>query len=145
MGNFKFKFESIIGVKEIQEKRLQEAISAIDIEIEGLRYQLFVVIEERNIVNARMIDHAMKVAEYQSAKIYDSMLDNKAVSIEKMIIGLQRKKEIKKNELIEIKKEIKVFETLKENQRETFLIEEGRAELKELNEIAVRNYSRNVQ
>jgi len=99
MGNFKFKFESIIGVKEIQEKRLQEAISAIDIEIEGLRYQLFVVIEERNIVNARMIDHAMKVAEYQSAKIYDSMLDNKAVSIEKMIIGLQRKKEIKKNEL----------------------------------------------
>jgi len=145
MGNFKFKFESIIGVKEIQEKRLQEAISAIDVEIEGLRYQLFVVIEERNIVNARMIDHAMKVAEYQSAKIYDSMLDNKAVSIEKMIIGLQRKKEIKKNELIEIKKEIKVFETLKENQRETFLIEEGRAELKELNEIAVRNYSRNVQ
>ena len=145
MGNFKFKFESIIGVKEIQEKRLQEAISAIDIEIEGLRYQLFVVIEERNIVNARMIDHAMKVAEYQSAKIYDSMLDNKAVSIEKMIIGLQRKKEIKKNELIEIKKEIKVFETLKENQRETFLIEEGRAELKELNEIAVRNYSRNAQ
>ena len=145
MGKFKFKFESLLQVKEILEKRLQEEISAIDREIEEYRYQLFIVINERNDIESKMIDHAMKVGEFQSTKMYDSLLEKKVLSIQKTIGNLQRKKEVKKTELIEKRKELKVFETLKENQREAFFIEEGRAEMKELNDIAVRNYSRNMQ
>jgi flagellar biosynthesis chaperone FliJ len=45
-------------------------------------------------------------------------------------------------ELVEKKKERKVFETLKDSQLQEYLIDERRNELKELNEIAIRNFNR---
>lgn len=143
MGKFIYRFESIMNVKEILEKKIQEEISLINKEINELRNQLAAIIEERKRAQQKMIEQSLKAAEFQSAKMYDSLLEKKTLSIERKINQLLKKKEEKQKELIERKKEHKVFETLKENQREEFLLEEKRNELKELNEIALRNYGGN--
>lgn len=140
MGKFVYRFESIMNVKEILEKKIQEEISLINKEINELKNQLAAIIDERKKVQQKMSELSLKAAEFQSVKMYDSLLEKKILSVERKINQLLKKKEEKQKELIERKKEHKVFETLKENQREEFLLDEKRNELKELNEIAIRNY-----
>ncbi|MEW6701359.1 MAG: flagellar export protein FliJ [Bacteroidota bacterium] len=143
MGKFVYRFESIMNVKEILEKKIQEEISLINKEINELKNQLAAIIDERKKVQQKMSELSLKAAEFQSVKMYDSLLEKKILSVERKINQLLKKKEEKQKELIERKKEHKVFETLKENQREEFLLDEKRNELKELNEIAIRNYGGN--
>jgi flagellar export protein FliJ len=87
-----------------------------------------------------MTSISLKASNYQSSKIYDSNLEKVIQSLERKIVQLYEKKKEKMNELVERKKEHKIFEMLKENDNQNFQIEERRSELKELNEIAIRNY-----
>ena len=142
MPKFDFRFASILNAKEIFEKKIKEDISLINREISNLKSQLQIVIEERIKTEREMTERSLKVSEFQSAKMYDSLLEKQIHLIEKKIEQQQAKKEEKQIELIEKKKEVRVFEILKENQFESFMIDERRQELKDLNEIAIRNYSR---
>lgn len=141
MGKFKFRFDSIINVKEILEKKIQEEIYLIDREINETQNQLTMVIEERLKAQQKMMEKMQKVAEFQSSKMYDALLEKQIIFLKHQIEKLNEKKELKYVELVERKKEHKILDTLKENQRQEFMIEERRAELKELNEIAIRNYN----
>lgn len=142
MPKFDFRFASILNAKEIFEKKIKEDISLINREISNLKSQLQIVIEEKIKTEREMTERSLKVSEFQSAKMYDSLLEKQIHLIEKKIEQQQAKKEEKQIELIEKKKEVRVFEILKENQFESFMIDERRQELKDLNEIAIRNYSR---
>jgi flagellar FliJ protein len=140
MAKFNYRFASILNAKEILEKKIKEEISLINREIDNLKSQLEIVFEERLKTQREMIEQSLRVSEFQSAKMYDSLLEKQIHLIERKIEQMQLKKEEKQIELIEKKKEVKVFEILKENQLENFLIDERREELKDLNEIAIRNY-----
>ena len=48
MVKFKFKFESVLNVKIIMEKKIQEEISLIEKEIKEYNHKRQIVIEERN-------------------------------------------------------------------------------------------------
>ncbi len=145
MAKFIYRYASILNAKEIFEKKIKEEISLINREIAKLKSHLEIVLEERIKAQREMTELPLKVSEFQSAKMYDSLLDRQIHLIEKKIKELQAKKEEKQIELIEKKKEVRVFEMLKENQCESFTIDERRQELKELNEIAIRNYSGNLK
>ena len=140
MAKYKFKFESILRIKEVLEKKTKEEISIINLEIENLKKQKEFLIQERNKVLSKMTEQMLKVSDYQSIKMYDNHLEQELINIKKKIVEAYKTLEKKQNELIEKKKEVKSFEILKENDKENFLIEEKRRELKTLNEIAIRNF-----
>ncbi len=127
-------------MKEILEKKIKEEISLINKEILNLNLELKEMEEKRKKTQKQMIETSLKVAEFQSAKTYDSILEKQIVMIGKKIQQWEKKKEEKQRELTEKKKEIKAFETIRENQLNNFLIDERREELKAMNEIALRNY-----
>lgn len=140
MGKFKFRFDSIIRIKEILEKRIQEEIAVIDREIVDLKNQLKIIFDERMRIQKNMLERPLKAVEFQSAKMYDSILEKQIQAVQKKIKLVVKKRQEKQNELVEKRKEQKVFETLKENQLQEFNIEDRRLELKETNEIGIRNY-----
>lgn len=140
MAKYKFKFDSILRIKEILEKKTKEEISIINLEIENLKKQKELIINERNKVLAKMTEQMLKVSDYQSMKMYDNHLEQELIHIENKIINAYKELEKKQKELVERKKEVKSFEILKENDKENFMIEERRSELKTLNEIAIRNF-----
>ncbi|MCX7875651.1 MAG: flagellar export protein FliJ [Melioribacteraceae bacterium] len=140
MAKYKFKFEPILRVKEILEKKTKEEISKINLEIEELKKQKEYLIQERKKLQNKMTEQMLKVSDYQSIKMYDSHLEEELIFIENNIVDAFKRLDKKQKELIERKKEVKSFEILKENDKENFMIEDRRNELKNLNEIALRNY-----
>jgi flagellar protein FliJ len=140
MSKFKFRFESVLNVKDILEKKIQEEIFLIEREIQEYKDKRQIVINEREKTRRDMTSISLKASNYQSSKIYDSNLEKVIQSLERKIVQLYEKKKEKMNELVERKREHKIFEMLKENDNQNFQIEERRNELKELNEIAIRNY-----
>jgi flagellar FliJ protein len=141
MAKFRYKFDSVLNVKIIMEKKIQQELSLIEKEIKEFNHKRKIVIEERDRARQSMIEGKCKISEYISIKIFDTNLCKVIKSIEKKIETLNETKMIKQSELIEKKKERKVFETLKDSQFQEYLLEERRSELKELNEIAIRNYN----
>ena len=143
MAKFNYRFTALLNAKEILEKKIKEEISIINKEIDNLKRQLKIIVEERLKIQREMIEQPLKVSEFRSAKMYDSHLEKQTLSINRKIEMLKMNKEQKQIELVEKKKEVRSFEILKENQLEAFLLEERKQELKDLNEIAIRNYSGN--
>ncbi len=143
MAKFNYRFTALLNAKEILEKKIKEEISIINKEIDNLKRQLKIIAEERLKIQREMIEQPLKVSEFRSAKMYDSHLEKQTLSIKRKIEMLKMNKEQKQIELVEKKKEVRSFEILKENQLEAFLLEERKQELKDLNEIAIRNYSGN--
>lgn len=141
MAKFNYRFSSLLTVKEIMEKKIKEEISIINREIIDLMSERDTVFEERIKTQREMLERNLKVSEFQSAKMYDSLLERQIFLIERKIEECEKRKKEKQIELIEKKKEVKAFEVIRENQLENFLIDERREELKEMNEIAIRNYS----
>ncbi|MHB8905395.1 MAG: flagellar export protein FliJ [Melioribacteraceae bacterium] len=143
MAKFNYRFTALLNAKEILEKKIKEEISIINKEIDNLKWQLKIIAEERLKIQREMIEQPLKVSEFRSAKMYDSHLEKQTLTIKRKIEMLKMNKEQKQIELVEKKKEVRSFEILKENQLEAFLLEERKQELKDLNEIAIRNYSGN--
>lgn len=143
MSKFNYRFTTLLNAKEILEKKIKEEISIINREIDNLKRQLKIIFEERLKTQSEMIEQPLKVSEFRSAKMYDSLLEKQTLFIERKIEMLKMNKEQKQIELIEKKKEVRSFEILRENQLESFLLEERKQELKDLNEIAIRNYNGN--
>lgn len=140
MPKFKFRLDSVINVKEILQKKIQKEIFLIEKEINEQKQKRQKIIEEREKTRKEVLGF-LKVSMYQSTKMYDLQLEKMIQSIEKKIVLLYEKKKEKMKDLVEKKKEHKILEVLKDNQQVTFLEEEKKSELKELNEIAIRNYN----
>jgi len=141
MSKFKFKFQSVADVKEIFEKRILREIFVINQEINNLENKRDNKLEERKKVLKDLFKHKLKASDYQSVKRYEEQLMKQIIHIEKEIEACFKRMKLKQKELIGLKKEIKAFEILKSNDYSNFLIEEGRTELKILNDIAIANYN----
>jgi flagellar export protein FliJ len=144
MPKFKFRFDSVMDVKKILEKKIQKEIFLIEKEINDYKQKRQIILDEKEKTRREM-SGLSRVSAYQSAKIYDAQLEKMIQNLEKKIVLLYEKKNEKTKELVEKKKEHKILEVLKENQQQNFLEEEKKIELKELNEIAIRNFNGNQQ
>lgn len=141
MAKYVFKFQSIMKVKEMLEKKVQEEISRINKEIDDLMFEMKHISGELKRISIQSMEQSSTVADFKSMKMYESHLRHQIESIEKKINMLNRKKDEKQLELIEKKREIKSLEIIKENDLQNFLIEERKNELKALNEVALRNFN----
>lgn len=143
MAKYKFKFESIMKVKLILEKKIQEEISRINKEIDDLRFEMKHLANEKKRVSLQMTEKSIKVADFQSMKMYNAHLQQQVEILERKIESSLRRREERQKELVEKKKEIKALEIIKENDYQNFLLDERNSELKALNEVALRNFNGN--
>ncbi|MDQ7817307.1 MAG: flagellar FliJ family protein [Melioribacteraceae bacterium] len=142
MSKFIFKFDSIIRVKEVLEKKVLKEISLIEKEIENAHFKKNSLINKKRALFDSITSGHIKVFEFKSAKIHIKSIEKDIHNIEKKIKELENRKEQKKGELIQRKKELKIFETLKENKLEEFIFENSKEDLKIMNEIAINNFVR---
>lgn len=142
MSKFVYKFDSIIRVKEILEKKILKEISDIEKEIEKLEKNKNLLIMKRKKLSDSISSGLINANDYKSAKTLHRSMGKEIISVEKKIEDWKNKKNMKIDELKERKKEKRVFETLKEHQYEEFVIESNREELKRLNEVAINNFNR---
>jgi flagellar export protein FliJ len=141
MAKFKFRFESLLNVREIQKRKIQQEISLIDIEIENTKKQLIFIMDEREIVRRNILINSSRVSDFQNAKLYEKQLGDIIDSIQRKIEKLEEKKAAKNLELIERKKEVRTFEILKEKSQMEYLDEQKKDEMKNMNEIAIRRFA----
>lgn len=142
MKKFVFKFEPIIRIKEVLEKKIMKEISLIEKEIEQSISKEKLLVKKKSDLFDSINCGQIKIYEYKSAKSHIKTIEKEIFNYERKIEELKNRKELKREELIQKKKELKIFETLKENKKEEFLFESNREELKRLNEIAINNYIR---
>lgn len=140
MQKFKFKYDTVIRVKEILEKKVLKEISLLDAAIEKLNDHKKSLEEKRKQLGVNAHGAKIKVLEYKSIKTLMNSLEKEISTVDKKINDLKIKKEEKQKELYARKKEVKILETLKENQYQEFLSNSNREELKQLNEIAISNF-----
>lgn len=140
MQRFRFKYDTVIRVKEILEKKVLKEISLLETAIEKLHDHKKSLEEKRKQLDINAHCVKIKALEYKSIKTLMNSLEKEISSIEKKIGDLKLKREEKKQELYARKKEVKILETLKENQYQEFISDSNREELKQLNEIAISNF-----
>lgn len=142
MAKFIYKFDSIIRIKEVLEKKVLKEISLLEKEIEYTNMKITALIEHKSELHNKINAGLIKAYEYKSGKAHFKSIEREIYNLEKKSGELKQRKQNKLNELIQRKKEKKIFETLKEKKLEEFNIDYNRAEMKDLNEIAISNFVR---
>ncbi len=142
MSKFVYKYESILRIKEVLEKKILKEISEIEKEIAKLEDEKIKLITKRKMLVEKINSGKIKAIDYKSAKSLCKTLEKDITNLGRKIEDWKTKKSQKMSELLERKKEKKILETLKEKQYEEFLFETNREELKQLNDIAINNFNR---
>ncbi|HOI28427.1 MAG TPA: flagellar FliJ family protein [Melioribacteraceae bacterium] len=142
MSKFIFKFDQIIRIKVVLEKKILKEISLIDREIENSINKKKSFIDKKKNLYETITSGQIRIYEFKSASAHIKTIEKEISNIDKKIMELEHRKEQKQSELIQKKKELKTFETLKENKMEEFLFDSSREELKQMNEIAISNFIR---
>ncbi len=142
MSKFVYKFEPIIRIKEVLEKKIAKEIALVEKEIEQTLIKKNSLIELRKTVHNKINSGQIKISEYKSSYAHLRNIEKEIHNIEKKITELKFRKEAKMEELLQRKKEKKVFERLKEIKLEEYYIDNNREEMKQLNEVAISNYIR---
>ncbi|MEG8945597.1 flagellar export protein FliJ [Rosettibacter firmus] len=145
MSKFIYRYDTVLRIKEVFEKKILKEISDIEKTIEKLEIDKKKLITKKEDLAQKITEGKIKVVDYKSAKSLCKTLEKEIAGVEKKIYEWQLKRKSKLDELIERKKEIQILEALKEKQYEEFLINSNREELKQLNEIAINNFNRKEQ
>ncbi len=142
MSKFNYKYDSIKKIKETFEKITQKEVSALEKRIEELYLEkeklTFRELQgksdgEKKKTTARDLQFRQGFSDY-----IQEMKDN----LQERIEDLTREKEKKMKELIEKSKEVKIFKTLEEKHREYYTAEQNKIEMADLDEIALRKFSK---
>lgn len=135
---FKYRLESILKVRiRKKEAQLVEVLKAQQAVLEA---------EERIRQNQEEIALTIqnkKTADFKMMEYYDKYLHHlwdKADVLEQERQRLQSILDEEKAKLVKCEQEVKVLEKHKENQKETYIEEEKKAELKQFSEIGVQRF-----
>ena len=120
MSKFVYKFQSIQKVKESLQKKVQKEMALLDLEIEKLENEFNTVSNEEVESKKKILNKDVLVGEIKFRKNYELCLDRKKITILEKINKLNKKKEIKRLELIQKSKEHKIFDSLEEIYHENF-------------------------
>ncbi|MGA7723541.1 MAG: flagellar FliJ family protein [Ignavibacteriaceae bacterium] len=145
MSKFVYKFQSIQKVKESLQKKVQKEMALLDLEIEKLENEFNTVSNEEVESKKKILNKDVLVGEIKFRKNYELCLDRKKITILEKINKLNKKKEIKRLELIQKSKEHKIFDSLEEIYHENFKKEENRTELKFIDELATQKFIRQTK
>ena len=135
---FRYRLESILKVR-IRKKEAQLAV------VQKAQQAVFEA-EERIRQNEAEIQQTIqnkKTADFKMMEYYDNYLHHlwdKAEALEQERMRLQEILEEEKQKLVKCEQEVKVVEKHKEKQKEVYIEEEKKAELKQFSEIGVQRF-----
>jgi flagellar export protein FliJ len=135
---FRYRLESILKVR-IRKKEAQLAVVQ-------KAHQAVLEAEERIRQNEAEIQQTIqnkKTADFRMMEYYDNYLHHlwdKAEVLEQERMRLQGILEEEQRKLVKCEQEVKVVEKHKEKQKEAYLEEEKKAELKQFSEIGVQRF-----
>lgn len=142
MAKFIYKFESIKKIKESLEKKAQKEVAVIDLDIEKKKNEYEKIITEERESRNSFKKKAVSAGELQFIKGYQLCLKKKRVEVCNEIENLNKKRDVKMNELIQKSKEHKIFNKLEEKYSEEFALEQNHLELAFIDELATQKFVR---
>ncbi len=141
--NFKYKFASIIKIKQSLEKKAQKEVAVVDLQIDQVKLELEKL---QNILKALRINigeqRAIKAAEIHHIHKYEEYLANERKMLEKKLDDLEKLRIVKLEDLQEKQKEHKMFETMEGKHFAAYTIESNRLDQISMDEIASQKFSR---
>lgn len=142
MAAFVYKFVNVMKAKDELKKKVQKDLAIVESEIslckQDIESSLEELIQLRNGLNVR----DLKVSEILFNKGCEKLMEKKIESQKDVLTGLETKRELVLDELLQKTKEHKIFNTLEDNLREKFNKEQNKIEMKDLDEIAVQKFVR---
>ncbi|HEX2983650.1 MAG TPA: flagellar export protein FliJ [Ignavibacteriales bacterium] len=143
MAKFLYKFRTVKKIKEILEKQAQKELAETQAKID----LVFLEIEQVKELKAKSKadkekSGKIKISDLQFMENFTLSLDDTIKALYQEVDNLSKVKEQKIQKLIERAKDSKVFQKLEEKYKEEFLIELNRLEQKEMDEIALRKFSK---
>lgn len=141
MAKFIFKLDSVKRVKENYEKKAKRELAVINNYINDHQKMREKLIEEVNSLRNN-VRPKMTASELKFLGGYKSLLSSKIKNEEAELTRLDQEKKRKISEVMQRAKEKKILNQLEELQHNEFLKEENKTELKQFDEIAIQNFSR---
>jgi flagellar export protein FliJ len=141
MAKFIFRLDSVKRVKENYEKKAKRELASINNFINDHQKMREKLIEEVNSLR-NSIKPKMTVSELKFLGGYKNSLTLKIKNEEAELNRLEQEKKRKISEVMQRAKEKKILLQLEEQQKTEFLKEENKTELKQFDEIAIQNFSR---
>lgn len=141
MAKFIFKLDSVKRVKENYEKKAKRELAAINNYINDHQKMREKLIEEVNSLRNN-VRPKMTASELKFLGGYKSLLSSKIKNEEAELMRLDQEKKRKISEVMQRAKEKKILNQLEEHQHNEFVKEENKTELKQFDEIAIQNFSR---
>jgi flagellar FliJ protein len=143
MAKFLYKFKTVKKIKEILEKQAQKELAETQAKIDMVLLEIEQVKELKAKSKAdKEKSGKVKISDLQFMENFTSSLDDRIKALYQEVDNLNKVKEQKIQKLIERAKDSKVFQKLEEKYKEEFLIELNRLEQKEMDEIALRKFSK---
>ena len=143
MQKFKYKFDSILKVKENFKKQAMKEVAKVGKEIEEKIARRDKLILELAKCKKKSKKTVMKISELQFIESHIFFLSKKIQFAEGEISRLKLVLKMRQSELLEKTKESKIFHKLKESKLVTHMQEEKREESQILDELATQKMSRN--
>jgi flagellar FliJ protein len=148
MKKFKFRFETVLKVKEKKEEQLKREFMQL-IALKIRQENLLMEIEKEKQEKAKEKFNEKQIGtDIQTLIFYEeytNLLRKQIEETEKRIKELQEKADIKREELIEASKQKKIFERLKQSDFNEFKNLVLKNEQQLLDEIAVNKFNRGEQ
>ncbi len=141
MAKFIFKLDSVKRVKENYEKKAKRELAVINNYINDHQKIRQKLIEEVNSLR-NSVKPKMTASELKFLGGYKNSLKNRIKNEESELNRLEQEKKRKISEVMQRSKEKKILNQLEEHQLDEFIKAENKSELKNFDEIAIQNFSR---
>ncbi|HPI36419.1 MAG TPA: flagellar export protein FliJ [Ignavibacteriaceae bacterium] len=143
MAKFKFKFDSVNKVKQNLEKKVKRELAIVNMEINNISLEIEQLYKEKEKVRQGAFNNSrIRANELQAQLNYENFVDELIKSKKEK----KAEKEIEKGKIIEElamkKKEVKIFDSLKDKHYQNYLVEENKAELSLLDDIASKRLTK---
>ncbi|AFH50242.1 Hypothetical protein IALB_2539 [Ignavibacterium album JCM 16511] len=141
MAKFIFRLDSVKRVKENYEKKAKRELAVINNYINDHQKLREKLIDEVNSLRNN-VKPRMSASELKFLGGYKNSLNIQIKNEEAELSRLEQEKKRKVSELMQRAKEKKILSQLEEHQHKEFVKEENKTELKQFDEIAIQNFSR---
>ncbi len=139
---FKFRYDSVIAVKEILIREKERDLRQLNAKIETQKKFIARLRDEALNILQRNGKRNIRSSDLQNLKNYQNYLIEKEKRETEKLKTLIRRREQLVNVIVELNKEKKIIEKLKEKYFENFIKEENKRDEKAMNDFAIQSFSR---
>lgn len=133
MKKFQFSLQVLLDVRNREEKNAKNDLSIKKMELSELESQLEQVKKEKELYENKLrqsAQNSISVDQYQAYYIYLDKLEDRITDLKSLIQNVENQCEKLLEKLVEIRKMIKMLETLKEQKYREYLKESEKEEIK---------------